>query len=318
MPRPGTTPDDPADRELLERLAAAFHTEEVEPDGASLQHLAAAVAARWAPPPTPPPAPSPSPSPSPHHIHWPRRLSPLAIAGAVAGTLVIGSGISYAVGGPALAPVRSVVRSVGLAPSPSPPTTTPSPPSTTLPPVVSAARQAESALRQALATKNVPPAVISRDSSDLARRLAQVGADRGPEAGGISTDGRQLLLQACHQLYGQAPTGNSTTVTQPGTPTGSACPSTTTSAPSNPTHPSYPGHPTNSTSTVPSTATRSTTPRPTHHRSGGGSTPYGGSPRSPSSTSTTSTAHSQQSTTTTSSNEPRDEPSTTTTTSREG
>ena len=109
-----------SDEELLTQLAASFAVEESEPDAASLRQLSLAVAELHRPVVT---APTTRPTHRRRELgSLPRRLSPVAAAGAVVAALAMGSGISYAVGGPAPAVVRSVVRTVGLAPAPAPAT----------------------------------------------------------------------------------------------------------------------------------------------------------------------------------------------------
>src|ERR1700735_2530447 len=95
-----------SDDELLGALAASFPVEQREPDAASLQHLAQAVATL---------RPAHGAANRPHWWDLPRRLSPAVIAGAVVGIVGAGTGISYAVGDPLPTAVHSISRSAALA-----------------------------------------------------------------------------------------------------------------------------------------------------------------------------------------------------------
>jgi hypothetical protein len=192
-----------SDDDLLERLSTAFPIAPAEPGLAALDQLAAAVAALHQPV-TPAPTPARAPVRRRPRLALPRRLSPLVLTGSVVGALLTGTGISYAVGVPA---VRSIAHSVGLAPAPAPPppTTAPPPP---VSPAESAARQAESTLQQALTDHESSAARISHDAADLARRLAAVGSNRGPGSDRTDDDGHHLIAQACQQLAGLPPSGS--------------------------------------------------------------------------------------------------------------
>ena len=251
-----------SDEELLTRLAASFPVEQREPDPSSLRQLSLAVAAlRQA---------QAASVPAAHdggralRARMPRRLSPAIIAGAVLGAVVTGSGISYAVGVPVPAAVRSVARVVGLA-APAPPATAPNAPpvaTTTTPttsPAVSAARQAESTLDHALTGNPPPPAVISHDSSVLAHRLEQVGGSHTAGSAQAVSNGQHLLYKACRQEQGASPTGN-------GVPTASG---TTCTATGGIVHP--PSAPTTSVPLRPSGTSGTSTSTPT-------ATPFGGRP----------------------------------------
>jgi hypothetical protein len=187
---------DVSDEELLTRLAASFAVEPVEPDAASLRQLSAAVAERHRPATIA--VPPRTAGPRTRRISLPRRLSPVVTIGSLVGALVMGTGISYAVGVPIPAAVRSVARTVGLAP--------PAPKPATLSPAVVAAQQAESTLHRALTKQNPSSAALSRDTSRLAHRLAQVGGDHTPGAQRVSNDGHRLLVEACPRLEGSPPT----------------------------------------------------------------------------------------------------------------
>jgi hypothetical protein len=208
-----------SDEDLLGALAASFPVEPVEPDPALLHQLSLAVAElRQKTAPAPAPARSPAAT---RPLRWtlPRRLSPALFAGAVIGVVGAGTGISYAVGVPIPAAVRSIARSVGLA-QPARPTTPPGVrPTATAPSptaAVSAVRQAESTLHQALSS-HPPLSVISHDSTVLAHRLAQVGGHPVARAGGTTANGQRLLHEACRQLEGSAPAGTGSATTHAGT-----------------------------------------------------------------------------------------------------
>jgi hypothetical protein len=198
------------DEELLARLAAAYPVAPCEPDLSALQHLSVAVAAMR--PTAAPPVPLPRRAGDALRARVPRRVGPVVIAGSVLGVLVTGTGISYAVGVPIPAAVRSVARVVGLAKTPAPSTPSSPPavvprttPTTAVNPAVSAARQAESTLSHALAGRNLASGVISRDSAVLAHRLAEVQGHRAVGAPAATAEGRHLLAQACRQLGDSAP-----------------------------------------------------------------------------------------------------------------
>ena len=178
-----------SDEDLLRALAASFPVEPVEPDPALLHQLSLAVAELRQ-------RTTPAPAHAARRLRWtlPRRLSPAFLAAAVIGVVGAGTGISYAVGVPIPAAVRSIVRSVGLA--------QPAPPSTPPAPAVNAARQAESTLHQALTESHPPLSVIWRDSTVLAHRLARVGGPAVAGATGTTANGQRLLHQACRQLEG--------------------------------------------------------------------------------------------------------------------
>jgi hypothetical protein len=184
-----------SDEELLTQLAAAFPIEPVEPDASSLHRLSLAVAELR------PFDVSPIPK---HRIGFrrslrlslPRKLSPVVSAGALVGALLMGTGISYAVGVPIPAAVRSVARTVGLAP-PAPPPVSP----------VAAAQQAESTLHRALINSGSTNSEISHDSSDLAHKLGQVEGDHSPGAHRVSKNGQHLLDEACRQMGGSSGSG---------------------------------------------------------------------------------------------------------------
>ena len=210
--RPGSV----SDEELLTRLAASFSVEQTEPDASSLRQLSLAVAELRRPV-VAAPTPQPSRRRASRRHSIPRRLSPVAAAGALVAALAMGSGISYAVGGPAPAVVRSVARSVGLAP--------PGPPPTTLSPAVNAAQQAESALHQTLTNANSSSAALSRATSNLAHRLAEVGDDHSSAAERVTDDGHHLLVEACQKMDGPGSDGGSGasgTSSTPGGPCASA------------------------------------------------------------------------------------------------
>ena len=97
-----------SDEELLGTLAVSFPVEPVEPDAALLHRLSMAVAELRA---TTTPGYSPAAARRPH---WtlPRQFSPVVLAGAVIGVVGAGTGISYAVGAPIPAAVRSIARTV--------------------------------------------------------------------------------------------------------------------------------------------------------------------------------------------------------------
>jgi hypothetical protein len=240
--------DQISDDELLGRLSAAFPIEPAEPDPASLRQLSIAVAELQRQH-----APAPVRSPRRVRVTLPRRLSPVVIAGTLAGALVTGTGISYAVGVPA---VRSIVRTVGLA-NPAP--TTPALPPAPVPsPAVSAARQAESTLQQALSGNQASSGQISHDTSELARRLAEVGDDHGPGADRTDDDGHRLIAQACQHLEGlpqsgagSSGRGDDTSGGRDGsTPGGSVCSDATS-----PQSGSSPGGPASNSPTSPGTST---------------------------------------------------------------
>jgi len=195
---------DLSDEDLLARLAESFSIEDIEPDASTLRQLSIAVAALHQP--EPPRLP---------RVTLQRRLRPAVLAGTVLGALVAGTGISYAVGVPIPAAVRSIARTVGLAKAPpvstSQATATP-PPTTAVSPVVQRARQAESTLHQALASGHSSPATISHDSAALAHKLAQVGQLHATGAVGASNDGHHLLDQACRQLTGEPTASKGATV----------------------------------------------------------------------------------------------------------
>jgi len=188
-----------SDEELLTRLSASFPVEQIEPDASSLLQLSVAVAELRRP------AATESAQITPRRtgrISLPRRLSPVVTVGSLVGALAMGTGISYAVGVPIPAAVRSVARTVGLA--------APAPTPATLSPAVIAASQAESTLHQALANGNTSSAAISRDTSELAHRLARVAGDHAPAAQRVSDEGHHLLKEACPRLQGSSPAGNGT------------------------------------------------------------------------------------------------------------
>jgi hypothetical protein len=252
----------PDDEELLGRLAAAFAVEDVEPDAASLRVLSASVAQRWAPA-----------GPTRRHQWWAsrRRLSPVVIGATLAGALVTGTGISYAVGVPITSAVRSVARSVGLV-APAPPV---------VPPAVS---QAESTLRQALASGSPPRSVVLRDSTVLARNLNQTQGSRAPGAQRANTDGHQLLIQACQYMTQPGQNASTSTTSTSTVPPASRCPVSYPSKPS-----SSPSHPVSNNGTA-------TSPRPgpsgppapvQHHGAGTGTSTGGGASTGGGSTSTT-------------------------------
>jgi hypothetical protein len=192
-----------SDDDLLAALAASFPVEPAQPDAAQLHHLCLAVAELRRKT-----APAAAPVAAAHSPRWslPRRLSPLVLVGSVVGVLGAGTGISFALGAPIPAAVRSIVRSVGLD-KPATPATLPLPTVPSSTGAVRAARQAESTLHQALAQSNPPPAVISHDSTVLAHRLAQFGGHSAAGAAGATANGHQLLNQACRQLQGTGQTG---------------------------------------------------------------------------------------------------------------
>jgi hypothetical protein len=198
-----------SDEELLTRLAASFPVEQIEPDASSLRHLSVAVAQLRSPAVAEVPARTTRRRAG--RISLPRRLSPVVTIGSLVGALAMGTGISYAVGVPIPAAVRSVARTVGLA-APTP---------ATFSPAVAAASQAESTLHHALTNANSSPAAISRDTSALAHRLAQVGGDHAPGAQRVSADGHHLLTEACQ---GSSPAGHGAVGGGSGrtTPTGGA------------------------------------------------------------------------------------------------
>lgn len=192
-----------SDEELMRRLAASFPVEQIEPDSSSLRHLSVAVGQLH--------------RPATHTLAGitrrrtdrtplPRRLSPVVAIGSVVGALALGTGISYAIGVPIPAAVRSVARTVGLAPA--------APTPATLGPAVTAAGQAEVTLHQALTNANSSPAEISRDTSELAHRLAQVGGDHSSGAQRVSPRGHHLLIEPCPLLTGTSPTGDNSPSTQ--------------------------------------------------------------------------------------------------------
>ena len=276
-----------SDEELLTALAESFPVEQAEPDAASLHRLSMAVAELRRSTTGPTPARTPGHAARPSRWALPRRLSPVVIAGAVVGVLGAGTGISYAVGVPVPAAVRSIARTVGLAK----PTPTTLPPTTTAPPAtaaVNAARQAESTLHQALTQSHPPLAVIAHDSTVLAHRLAQVGGQAAPGVAGTTADGQHLLNEACRQLEGSGQTGlgvAGTTATTPsgtsghGSPAGVSC----TPGPVG----TYPSEPAAPSSTVPPPTTTRTTelPSPSHPGAGTSGNPVkatnGVSPVSP-------------------------------------
>jgi hypothetical protein len=205
-----------SDENLLRRLAASFPVDEKEPDPSSLRQLSVAVATMQRPA-TPPTRPRP-------RVRVSRRLSPLVITGTVVGALATGTGISYAVGGPIPAAVRSIARSVGLDNPPPPATTTLLPttaPPATVSPAVGAARQAESTLHQALSSGHSSPVEISHDTTNLARKLAVVGGDHSTGAVRTSADGRRLMDEACRQLEGSPPSGTGPLAGSSGSDSGS-------------------------------------------------------------------------------------------------
>ena len=186
-----------SDEELLTQLAAAFPVEPVEPDASSLHRLSLAVAELH--PTEAPPTPNRRTTrQNTRRLSRPGRLSPVVSAGTLVGALVMGTGISYAVGVPIPAAVRSVARTVGLA-APAPKTSTLSP--------VDAAQHAESTLHRALTDGHSSSAELSRDSSALAHKLAQVSGDHSPGAERVSDDGHHLLNQACRQMGGSPGSG---------------------------------------------------------------------------------------------------------------
>jgi hypothetical protein len=73
---------------------------------------------------------------------------------------------------------------------------------------VLAASRAESTLHQALTNGKSSSAAISRDTSELAHRLARVGGDHAPAAQRVSDEGHHLLKEACPHLQGSSPAGN--------------------------------------------------------------------------------------------------------------
>ena len=267
-----------SDEELLRALAVSFPVEPVEPDAALLLRLSMAVAELRA---TTTPEHSPAAARRPH---WtlPRRFSPVVFAGAVIGVVGAGTGISYAVGAPIPAAVHSIARSVGLAP-PTTPTTLPAA-IVPAPTAATAARQAESTLHQVLTESHPPPAVLLHDSAVLAHRLVQVGGDPTAGAMGTTTDGQQLLNEACRQLEGPAQAAPGSSHIEKGGATFPGCePAGIWRDPSGPTSPSP---------SVPSSSTPSGTtevPSPAHPGVGTGgdpvTVPVGGSSGGPSGTS---------------------------------
>jgi hypothetical protein len=292
-----------SDEELLTALAESFPVTQTEPDAASLHRLSMAVADLRRPRTGPTPTRTPAHAARPSRWALPRRLSPVVIAGAVVGVLGAGTGISYAVGVPIPAAVRSIARTVGLAK----PTPTTLPPATTAPPAtaaVQAARQAESTLHQALTQSHPPLAVISHDTTVLAHRLAQVGGHPTPGAAGATADGQHLLNEACRQLEGSGPAdpGGTNAATPSGTsgygsPVGVTC----TPGPVG----TYPSEPASPSSTVPTTTRTTELPSPSHPGAGTSGNPVkatnGGSPGTSTGTSSGqypqgSSGHSDQST----------------------
>jgi hypothetical protein len=261
-----------SDEDLLGALAASFPVEPAEPDAAQLHQLSMAVAAlRARTAPAHPPAAARRP-------RWalPRHFSPLVLAGAAIGVVGAGTGISYAVGVPIPAAVRSVARTVGLAqpttPTTLPPAATPASPTA----AATAARQAESTLHQALTQSHPAPSVISHDGAVLAHRLAQVGGDRTAAAAGAAANGQHLLNQACRQLegFGTAGTGSSTSHLGTGGATFPGC------GPVGIWH--EPSATTNPSSSVPTATTRTTQVPSSSHPGAGtggsrGQAPVGGS-----------------------------------------
>jgi hypothetical protein len=200
-----------SDDDILDALAASFPVEPAAPEAAQLYRLSLAVAELRA---TTAAATAP-------RARWslPRRLSPLVLAGSVVGVVGAGTGISFAVGAPIPAAVRTIARSVGLD-NPVTPTTLPAVTPTTLPSAtvsapapaaVSAARQAEATLSHALAATNPPLSVLAHDSSVLAHRLAQVTGPVTAGAAGTTTDGHHLLSEACRLLEGGGQRGSAST-----------------------------------------------------------------------------------------------------------
>jgi len=195
------------DDELLARLTAAYPVDQCEPDASALAHLSLAVAhLRQTASPSVPLAQRAGAA---WRARVPRRMSPVIIAGSLFGVVVTGTGISYAVGVPVPAAVRSVARAVGLAkpPAASTPSTVPAAiphttPTIAVNPAVSATRQAESTLSRALDGRHVASGVISRDSAVLAHRLARVQGHRTVGASAATATGQHLLAQACQQLTG--------------------------------------------------------------------------------------------------------------------
>jgi hypothetical protein len=186
-----------SDEELLTQLAAAFPVEPVEPEPSSLHRLSLAVAELH------PTGTAPGPRRRTtrlrtRRLSLPGRLSPVVSAGTLVGALVMGTGISYAVGVPIPNAVRSVARTVGLAaPAPKAPTLSP----------VDAAQRAASALHQALTDSDSTSAELSHDSSALAHKLAQVSGDHSRGAERVGDDGHHLLDQACRQMGGSPGSG---------------------------------------------------------------------------------------------------------------
>ena len=204
-----------SDEDLLRALAASFPVEPVEPDPALLHQLSLAVAELR--------------QKAPRRRRPTRRAAGCAgpcragsvrscLAAAAIGVVGAGTGISYAVGVPIPAAVRSIVRSVGLAHTA---------PRRRTPPraaaAATAARQAESTLHQALTESHPPLSVISHDSTVLAHRLARVGGpcrrrgsgddggraaslERGvPAAGRVRTRHRRLGLRRRWRERGHIP-----------------------------------------------------------------------------------------------------------------
>jgi hypothetical protein len=181
-----------SDEDLFAQLAAAFPIDPVEPDASSLHRLSLAVAELHPFEATPAPKRRIALRRS-RRLSFPGKFSPIVSAGTLVGALVMGTGISYAVGVPIPAAVRSVARTVGLAP-PAPPSLGP----------VAAAQQAESTLHKALIDGDSNNSEISHDSSDLAHKLGQVEADHSPGAHRVSDNGQHLLDEACRQM-GRSP-----------------------------------------------------------------------------------------------------------------
>jgi hypothetical protein len=256
-----------SDDELLTALAASFPIEPVEPDAASLHRLSMAVAElRRATTPVPIPAAA-------RRAHWslPRRLSPVVLASAVVGVVGAGTGISFAVGAPLPAAVRSIARTVGLA-KPATPTTMPTATAPAPGATVSATRQAEATLHQALTESDPPRAVVAHDGTVLAHRLVRMGGRPKAGSAGTTADGQHLLNEACRQLEGSGQSGAGSVTTHTG---GNGA-----------TFPGcgpvgiwrYPSGPTTPSSTVPPTTTR-TTELPSSSHPGAGT--HGGPVKAP-------------------------------------
>ncbi len=196
--RPGYVSDD----ELLTRLATSFAVEETEPDASSLRHLSLAVAEMRRPVTT-----VTTTQPSRRRVgrlSLPRRLSPVATAGALVGALAMGTGISYAVGVPIPSAVRSVARSVGLAPTP-----------TTLSPAVSAAQQAESTLHEALTNPSSSNAALSATRRTSRTSWQRWATTIRPRHNGSATTGTIFWCRPARRWVGQEATAHPTKAVAP-------------------------------------------------------------------------------------------------------